>query len=611
MSSKGTLSTGATGRTTPANFRTTRSNTKATTQQPSVSPQAATLEKKKAKVQDLETEARRLLISEECLSDGANITHHTITHSLSLLTQRYRQTAPQNLTRALTALVALSQQTNNNATAQLTPIVDKLSHELGGRIEKTMQEELDKMSNLIKSSMAEQCKATKPPADLAEAVSTLKQVATEMNKTVGEASAATTQINDTALNYKQALLSATNQAPQLQPAGTPTDTRAADPELTLGIDKKVRQILLDSTKGEDNHMNIYEIKEKVATALADIVPPPPQGAEVQEVIKLRNGSTILQFASKEVADWLCIPINEAAFTRRFDPDTIIRDRVHPIMVPRIPLTFDPSNPAHLREVEEVNRMGPKMIKKARWIKPEYRHAPEQSCAHAIFTISSVTDANRMIKDGIYVCNARSFPKKLKYEPKQCMKCRKWGHYAAECRAQSDTCGTCSGQHKTNECKTNNKKYCVSCRTDTHTSWDRNCPEFLRKCDEYSKFHPENNLVYFPTDENWTTTSRPALIPFEERFPTRYTVGSLPMPNRAEQQLPTRPIGKRNKRSNNNNDSSQAVLEKFFNKMIDEQPDQLDAPPPRADDDDDDDYYNTQIVSVQNTLPADFLQNHKA
>ena len=99
-------------------------------------------------------------------------------------------------------------------------------------------------------------------------------------------------------------------------------------------------------------------------ALAEIMPPPPPGTEIQEVIKLRNGSLILQFESKDAADWLRTPVNEAAFTRRFDSDTTIRDHVHPIMVPRIPTTFDPDNPAHLREIEEVNRMPTKSIKKA-------------------------------------------------------------------------------------------------------------------------------------------------------------------------------------------------------------------------------------------------------
>lgn len=611
MSSKGTPNTGAAGRAPPVNLRATRSNSKASTQQANTSPQAATLEKKMAKANELEMEARKILLSEGCLANEANITHQTILHALTSILQKYSTTIPQNLTRVLTALAALLTQANNasNSAAQLEPVVDALSQKVTERIEKAMQEEMDKMSTLIKSSLAEQSKALSPPEGLVETVTTLKQVASDMSKSISEATTATTQINDTALNYKQALLRTTNQASQPQPTRTNADPRNNDIGINLGIDKKSRQILLDTTKGEDNYMNIYEIKEKAAAALAEIVPPPPQGAEVQEVIKLRNGSMILQFATKEAADWLRIPTNEAAFTRRFDPDTIIRDHVYPIMVPRIPLTFDPDNPAHLREVEEVNRLVPKTIKKARWIKPEYRRAAGQSCAHAIFTISSATEANQLLKNGIYICSAHSFPKKLKYEPKQCMKCRKWGHYAAECRAQSDTCGTCGGQHRTSSCKVANKKYCVSCRSDTHASWDRNCPEFLRKCDEYSNFHPENNLVYFPTDEDWTTMTRPAKIPFEDKFPAQFALGSLPMPNRTERQPPTRPIGKKNKRSNNKNASEQEALEKFFDKLVDAQSDQIDAPPPRAEDDDDD-YYDSQIVNAQSTLPEGFLKQNK-
>jgi hypothetical protein len=408
MASKGTLNTGAAGRTPPENFRATRSHSKVTTQQANTSPQAAMLEKKRAKTKELEMEARKLLLSEECLTDEANITHHTILHALTLILQKYSMTIPQNLTRVLTALAALLKQVNNtsHAAAQFEPTVDALSQKVGERIEKAMQEEMEKMSTLIKSSLAEQSKALSPPEGLVETVTTLKQVASDMSKSISEATTATSQINDTALNYKQALLCTTNRVSQPQLTKTNADPHTDDTGIILGIDKKSRQILLDTTKGEDNYMNIYKIKEKAAAALAEIVPPPPQGAEIQEVIKLRNGSMILQFATKEAADWLRIPTNEAAFTRHFDPDTTIRDHVYPIMVPRIPLTFDPNNPAHLREVEEVNRLDPKTIKKARWIKPEYRHAAGQSCTHAIFTISSTTEANQLLKNGIYICSVK-------------------------------------------------------------------------------------------------------------------------------------------------------------------------------------------------------------
>ena len=606
MSSKGALVTGATGRSPPANFRTTRSLTKATLPKPNVSSQAATLEKKKAKSKAVEAEARKTLIGEGCLNDETIITHHSILDTLSLIIQKYDTTAPQGLTRVLTALAALLSEANN-ATSQLAPAVEALTQKLGERIERSMQEEMSKLSADIKTSVAEQCKSIFPPEPLNAAVTTLKQVAADMNKTIGEATTATSQITDTALTYKEALITTVNQVVQPSAMKTRLEAPQSDREhaLALGIDKKARQVLLDTATGEDNCMNIYEVKEKAAAALSEIAPPPPPGAEIQEVIKLRNGSLILQFASKDAADWLRIPANEAAFTRRFDPDTTIRDRVHPIMVPRVPIIFDPDNPMHLREIEETNRMPTKSIKKVRWIKPIYRRAPEQKCAHAIFTITLASEANRILKDGIYICSARSFPQKLKYEPKQCMKCCRWGHFAASCRAQTDTCSTCGNHHKTNECKAENSRYCVSCKIDTHASWDRACPEFTRKCDEYNNFHPENNLVYFPTDEDWTLTARPGQIPFEDKFPTRLAIGSLPLPNRTARQLPTRPIGKKGKRSNNNNDNSQAVLEKFFDKLVSPQTDPADIPPARVDDDDNkyDTHHGTEHTNLlENLLP---------
>ena len=63
----------------------------------------------------------------------------------------------------------------------------------------------------------------------------------------------------------------------------------------------------------------------------------------------------------------------------------------------------------------------------------------------------------------------------------------------------------------------------------HASWDRSCPEFQRKIAQFDEIHPENVLTYFPTNESWTLTARPERVPMEDRFPSRYTVGSLPPP----------------------------------------------------------------------------------
>ena len=76
-----------------------------------------------------------------------------------------------------------------------------------------------------------------------------------------------------------------------------------------------------------------------------------------------------------------------------------------------------------------------------------------------------------------------------------------------------------------------KRHCVSCNVDTHMSWDRACPEFLHRSKLYDEKHPENNTVYFPTDEDWMLTTRPNRIPVEEHFLQHYAVNSLPITNK--------------------------------------------------------------------------------
>ena len=60
------------------------------------------------------------------------------------------------------------------------------------------------------------------------------------------------------------------------------------------------------------------------------------------------------------------------------------------------------------------------------------------------------------------------------------------------------------------------------------SWDRNCPEFTKRCGRLDERNPENEMPYFPTEQDWTQTERPTRIPPVERFPGTYTVNSLPL-----------------------------------------------------------------------------------
>jgi hypothetical protein len=567
MSSKSALNTGAVDHLPTSNTRVTRSTTKGGTQQTGTNtPQLATLEKKKAKARDSkETEeaARKTLIEEKVLNEGAEITHQSVTRALTVLTQKHAQSAPPGLIKAMQAITTLLQEASNTKS-QLMPVLETLTQKLGEHVEKSLQEEITKLSGSLKDAMADQCKAMTPPEAVAEAVAMLKQVASDMSKTIGEATTATTQINDTTFSYKQALLQAAPQATQThQTYHMQERTTYPDPRILRDMDRRAKQILIDTIDPEVVNLSLAELKEKVRTSIASVTnPPPPQNVEILEVSKLKKGGITVLFGSKEIIDWMKDRDPEFGFLSAFSRDAELSKRSYLVLVPRVPLTFDPSNDTHLREVEEANALPTGVIQKARWIKPIYRRAPGQRAAHAIFTLDEITVANRCIRDGIYVCGLRIRPSRLKHEPLQCMKCRKWGHFANVCSAEVDTCGTCGGEHRTKECTRSNKIHCVSCNSDSHPSWDRDCPEFLQRRVQYDENYPENGLTYFPTGEDWTLTPQPSKIPFADKFPKMFNIAALPPPHQNNHMQVPRQTGRQRRRREIKLPPNQGTMDRY-------------------------------------------------
>ena len=85
-------------------------------------------------------------------------------------------------------------------------------------------------------------------------------------------------------------------------------------------------------------------------------PPPPKDFIITEVIKLRRGGFTIVFNDKEAIKWLQDEGAELEFTSGIAPDASITKCVYSILVPRVPLTFNPTDNKHLREVEESNNL---------------------------------------------------------------------------------------------------------------------------------------------------------------------------------------------------------------------------------------------------------------
>ncbi|KIK20586.1 hypothetical protein PISMIDRAFT_39861, partial [Pisolithus microcarpus 441] len=132
-----------------------------------------------------------------------------------------------------------------------------------------------------------------------------------------------------------------------------------------------------------------------------------------------------------------------------------------------------------------------------------RRKPGQRVAHALLSVRNADVANTLLRDGLYVLRTKLFPKKDKKEPIRCAKCQHWGHIARECQSVQDVCSMCGGPHRASACEHPGRRYCVSCRTDKHSSNSRECNELARRSEALNRRHPDNLLPYFPTPEKWT------------------------------------------------------------------------------------------------------------
>ena len=263
----------------------------------------------------------------------------------------------------------------------------------------------------------------------------------------------------------------------------PTQTLRAstDPKVLGDIECKGRQILIEHLGLDGTNVlgkSLTELTTKANKAINAIKDSrKPKDIKVQTLFKTHREALVLTLNSKDTVIWISQPEIEMEFTVAFAEGSHITERSYSLIIPNVPISFNPKDDKHLRKVEEANGLKTKEIIRAKWIKPIGRRRPDQTRAYIIISLFSADSTNLIIRDGLNICNARVRPKKQKAEPIQCMKCRCWGHFINDCQADKDTCGTCGDSHRTNECTNKGSVYCISCGDKTHASWDRACPEF--------------------------------------------------------------------------------------------------------------------------------------
>jgi hypothetical protein len=495
-------------------------------------------EQKKSQQKAMLAAQRALLDKEGFLKTEEDLTATSLYTAYKLIFDRYLAKTPSDTQKVMLAFKAALAMYAAEKISESETVAETCAKRISDKVDEALDRGITKLSNAIESTLTAQREIQSALLRVEETATAIHKALEDVGKNLTTISDTSNKLTNTVSSYKEILL----MAPK-PPQQDPTDNARSllDPKITRDLDRKAAQVLVDIYNKEVVNRSLEELKSTFNALIAEEPTEPLTDVDVQHITKLRNGGLILQFGSKEAAEWFRQPVITKNLLPKIDSSATLKARNFQILVPRVPVIFEPDNKASICELEEQNSMSEGSLPKARWIKPIYRRTLGQHSAHLALSVSTPEDANTLIRDGIYICGIKTYPRKLKTEPKQCMKCRKWGHFAADCLEEKDACGNCGENHHTKNCPDKSKRYCVSCKNDTHASWDRGCPEFKRRVDRMDENHPENALTYFPTDEDWTKHARPARIDIDAKFPAKYLVASLPPPAMDLRQPPTRQV----------------------------------------------------------------------
>ena len=317
--------------------------------------------------------------------------------------------------------------------------------------------------------------------------------------------------HDNSSPYRDAVLNSSRTTPPLSKSKRNTTsqrpTYPLEDHAKANVSTKERQILIDISSDLDpNHPLITPAasKDTLVKHLQDALNATRKTGDpptlIKALTKMRNGGIIVEFGNPEAVKWMRNPSTRSALTNVLASNIRIKDRLFSLVVSFVPICIDIENTDTLRNIEHINDLPENSVVKIRWIKDPARRKPTQRVAHAFISLSSPQVANQIIRDGICINHEKLRAHKDKKEPLRCLKCQRWGHFSKECRHQTDVCGSCAGPHRELNCNSYATFHCVNCQSDHHGSASKECPEFIRRCEELDARHPDNALPYFPTDE---------------------------------------------------------------------------------------------------------------
>lgn len=128
----------------------------------------------------------------------------------------------------------------------------------------------------------------------------------------------------------------------------------------------------------------------------------PSSIAILSARKLTHGGILYELNNQESVVWLSTPGNRSSFLEHFGAEVIIKDQSYQLIMINVPISFNPTSPMVISEIETKGSLQPKSVIKARYIKPVTHRNPNQWTTHIALSLSSKTSANQIICHGIII-----------------------------------------------------------------------------------------------------------------------------------------------------------------------------------------------------------------
>jgi hypothetical protein len=207
--------------------------------------------------------ARKFLDTNGLLTEEAPCTPATIASVLWLMS-KYKM--PENVVKALEHAAMTTQHIETQCQG-CSPAhnVSELLDNLHTKLSADFTKKLDAIEHIVKTPPPAQEQLNCIAKEIGQVAKSIKLSLSEMGSSLAKVTDTNSQLENTASTYRDALCSDRSQQ---QPAHiASTNTMLADPRVTREVDRKARQILIETKDETIMGASLAEIKEKVCNAI--------------------------------------------------------------------------------------------------------------------------------------------------------------------------------------------------------------------------------------------------------------------------------------------------------------------------------------------------------